>query len=70
MARKKNRDVAPKEVAERAYALWESRGCPQGDGRGDWLAAEQELRKPEPTRASRRIIPRTLSRLRLFRRAA
>jgi hypothetical protein len=32
------------EVAERAFALWESRGGGDGSDREDWLQAEQQLR--------------------------
>lgn len=30
-------------VAELAYTLWESRGCPIGSPEEDWFKAEQEL---------------------------
>jgi hypothetical protein len=30
-----------KSIAERAYALWEARGCPHGSAEQDWLEAEQ-----------------------------
>jgi hypothetical protein len=32
------------EIAERAYALWQARGCPEGSPEEDWLNAAQELR--------------------------
>ena len=35
--------VNEEEVARRAYEIWESRGCPPGDGRQDWDAALAEL---------------------------
>jgi Protein of unknown function (DUF2934) len=31
------------EIARRAYAIWQSRGCPPGDGTEDWQAAVAEL---------------------------
>jgi Protein of unknown function (DUF2934) len=31
------------EIARRAYEIWESRGCPPGDGRDNWDAALAEL---------------------------
>lgn len=31
------------EIARRAYAIWQARGCPPGDGSEDWQAAEAEL---------------------------
>ena len=30
-------------IAERAYGLWQARGCPWSDGREDWFAAQAEL---------------------------
>jgi hypothetical protein len=30
-------------IAERAYGRWQARGCPSGDGREDWFAAQAEL---------------------------
>ena len=36
--------VYAEEVADRAYALWQSRGGEHGHDREDWLAAEHELR--------------------------
>ena len=33
----------PHHVAELAYTLWESRGCPIGSPEEDWFKAEQEL---------------------------
>ncbi len=33
------------EIAERAYLLWEARGCQGGSPEEDWLQAEQELRQ-------------------------
>lgn len=35
--------VSPDEIARRAHAIWQSRGCPEGDGSDDWRAAEAEL---------------------------
>ncbi|MCI0332177.1 MAG: DUF2934 domain-containing protein [Planctomycetes bacterium] len=36
-------DVPQDEIARRAYEIWQSRGCPDGDGSQDWQAAEAEL---------------------------
>lgn len=33
----------PAQIQERAYRLWQSRGCPLGDDKHDWYAAEREL---------------------------
>lgn len=35
--------VSHDEIARRAYEIWQSRGCPPGDGSEDWQAAEAEL---------------------------
>ena len=35
--------VSHDEIARRAYEIWQSRGCPPGDGSEDWRRAEAEL---------------------------
>jgi hypothetical protein len=35
--------VSKDDIARRAYEIWQSRGCPLGDGSEDWQAAEREL---------------------------
>ena len=35
--------ITDKMIADRAYHIWQSRGCPQGDGRADWELARQQL---------------------------
>jgi hypothetical protein len=35
--------VSQEDIARRAYEIWQSRGCPDGDGSEDWKAAEAEL---------------------------
>lgn len=35
--------ISNEEIARRAYEIWQSRGCPQGDGSDDWQAALDEL---------------------------
>jgi len=32
------------QIAERAYYIWQSRGCPWGQSLEDWLEAEKQLR--------------------------
>lgn len=38
-------EVRAEEVAELAYHLWVSRGCPMGSPDEDWLRAEEKLRQ-------------------------
>lgn len=38
-----NQTISRDEIANRAYAIWQARGCPPGDGAEDWRAAEREL---------------------------
>lgn len=35
--------ISDEQIAQRAYELWEARGCPSGDGTEDWEAARAEL---------------------------
>jgi hypothetical protein len=37
-------DVPAADIAERAYQLWQERGCPDGCPEEDWFRAERELR--------------------------
>jgi hypothetical protein len=39
----RNNAVTHEDIAQRAYEIWQSRGCPPGDGSDDWRAAEAEL---------------------------
>jgi Protein of unknown function (DUF2934) len=32
------------EIAERAFLIWQSKGCPMGSAEQDWYQAEEELR--------------------------
>lgn len=41
------------EVARRAYEIWQSRGCPSGDGLDDWNAALAELLAAPPQEPAR-----------------
>ncbi|MGA3090020.1 MAG: DUF2934 domain-containing protein [Terriglobales bacterium] len=39
---------APQDrIRERAYELYESRGCEPGQDKEDWLRAEQQILKPK-----------------------
>ena len=35
--------ISDNEIAERAYEIWQSRGCPEGDGNQDWETARAEI---------------------------
>jgi DUF2934 family protein len=35
----------PKDVALRAFVLWQRRGCPCGEDLTDWFEAEAELQR-------------------------
>jgi hypothetical protein len=38
-------ELAHEEIARFAYALWEARGCQDGNPEEDWLLAEQQLKQ-------------------------
>ena len=38
-------EVTATAIAQRAYQLWEERGCPYGCPEEDWFRAENELRR-------------------------
>ena len=40
-------DLLPawEQISERAYELWNARGCPEGSPETDWLQAEAELKR-------------------------
>jgi len=44
--------ISEDEIARRAYQIWESRGCPPGDGSADWQAAVAELTSSKVRRDS------------------
>lgn len=35
--------ISDEAIAQRAYEIWESRGCPSGDGSTDWETAKRQL---------------------------
>jgi hypothetical protein len=37
-------EITEADIAQRAYQLWEARGCPDGCPEEDWFQAENELR--------------------------
>lgn len=38
-----NLKITDDTIAQRAYEIWESRGCPEGDGGDDWETAKLQL---------------------------
>jgi hypothetical protein len=50
-------------IAQRAYHIWQSRGCPQGDGTTDWEIARQQLERE--SRGALGSLRRVIARLRL-----
>ena len=51
-------------ICERAYQIWQSRGCPEGDGSTDWEIAKQQLERESrgALGSLRRVIARLRSR--------
>lgn len=47
-----SRDISEQELRERAYALWEARGRPEGSATDDWALAEIELKAERDAAAS------------------
>lgn len=43
-----------RRISDRAYAIWEAEGRPEGRHEQHWLAAEAESRATAPKRARRR----------------
>ena len=35
--------ITEEAISQRAYELWEARGCPDSDGSEDWQVAKAEL---------------------------
>ena len=56
-------EVTEEQIAQRAYEIWQSRGCPEGDSEADWRAAEGQLLTDNSPRR-RRPLRRLFNRLR------
>ena len=56
--------VTDNAIAERAYHLWESRGCPEGDGQDDWQVAKEQLENETRKKLRRRPLRRLIARIR------
>ena len=64
---KADTDLGPfsEQITALAYALWQERGCPDGNPDEDWFRAEQEIRGKQESQSE---IVNTLSRVRRNRR--
>jgi len=54
--------VTEEAIAERAYSLWQTRGCTVGDGQEDWQDAKSQLLEEATHR--RKPLQRLFSRFR------
>ncbi len=54
--------ITDEMISERAYQIWQSRGCPQGDGGNDWEVAKQQLERE--SRGALGSLRRIIARLR------
>lgn len=54
--------ITDEMIAQRAYHIWQSRGCPQGDGSIDWEIAKQQLERE--SRGALGSLRRVIARLR------
>ena len=64
---KADTDLGPfsEQITALAYALWQERGCPDGNPDEDWFKAEQEIRTKHESQSE---IVDALSRVRRNRR--
>lgn len=58
------RTITDEKIAERAYQIWEARGCPESDGSDDWETAKQELLAEAAQSGRRQPFRNLLARLR------
>lgn len=52
-----SREISHDQIAERARAIWQERGQPEGRDLEHWLDAERELREPGQPPASSADLP-------------
>ena len=58
-------EISEEAIAQRAYEIWQQRGCPDGDGKDNWETALAQLRQEsESTAPKRRPFMRLLAHLR------
>jgi hypothetical protein len=57
-------NVTEEAIAQRAYELWEARGCPESNGDEDWQSAQAELlaEAEQPKRPITRLFARLRNR--------
>lgn len=47
------REISDEAVAQRAYEIWQDRGCPEGTSEEDWETAKAELiAEQQPNRSA------------------
>ena len=57
-------EIVDKAIAQRAYELWQQRGCPEGDGADDWQTARDQLLAESTLPPRHRPLKRLIARLR------
>lgn len=57
-------EISEQKIAERAYKIWQDRGCPAGDGADNWEAAKSALRCEAQQPKRRQPLRQLLARLR------
>jgi hypothetical protein len=62
--RTKEADVTDEAIANRAYELWQQRGCPDSDGADDWQAAYEQLQAKRTLPPRHRPLKRWIAKLR------
>ena len=61
-ATQSSKHVTDQMICERAYQIWQLRGCPEGDGSTDWEIAKQQLERE--SRGAIGSLRRVIARLR------
>lgn len=57
-------EITDATIANRAYELWQQRGCPDGDGAYDWQVACEQLRAEVALPPRHRPLKRLVAKLR------
>ena len=62
-SQKQRLEVTDEAVAQRAYDLWQKRGCPEGDGAEDWQVAFEQVQAEVSLPPRRRPLKRLFAKL-------